>query len=650
MSHHSSFAHANFERRDGQNCLTPAQSERFWDLFHGLMLYASAQVDVNLFVDGEEGSGISEDWLFEVARSVWDNRQIIDDFVRLNPFAFDAHDLLAVSLWKNAVDERFFVLETDECGRFLFQFGNHSFAVKGVDFGLEEWLPFTPACVMATLLPFDGAIVVAGELAIMDAQFGPGLRSALEADLREARENGFIATTEVEFLELSSKVEEWSGLREIDALLGDLEDGLDAVGEDGDGVVLTHRGVLAGLSQEERQRRLEEHWHEELAKRDSGEVALDYFNRKICSSPVETDLVNLLMLATKDQIAEWGELCGAFGMTRLTKAKLAELVAEGIADADVLDKYLTWCHASEYELIELVVRNGGKIEVSEDDALDLVMRGVQAPFSYAFKSGDAYSIIVPDQIMQVLLGMSFARISPERAVIGSLHGLARACVELYGVISVEDLLGVYRSLHPDWEAVDEPTAAGVLNAMAGEYVFEPYRLVFSKGKAYLIEPDLLLDYLAGSEDCYDEDEQMAYRMAVSSFIADTRKMQEGIPRYVPDGVNLEEFELTEYMFSLPETLRLQAFLDEHVPGSDGSIDYSFADLTIENLIAMAVGGGGIQDALAYLEEAGMAFDLADVDELDEMIVLITDMMGSVPRWENNGWPPKEMDALREGDC
>ena len=104
------------------------------------------------------------------------------------------------------------------------------------------------------------------------------------------------------------------------------------------------------------------------------------------------------------------------------------------------------------------------------------------------------------------------------------------------------------------------------------------------------------------------------------------------------------------MFGLPETLRLQAFLDEHVPGSDGSIDYSFADLTIENLIAMAVGGGGIQDALAYLEEAGMAFDLADVDELDEMIVLITDMMDAVPRWENNGWPPRELDALRESDC
>lgn len=39
----------------------------------------------------------------------------------------------------------------------------------------------------------------------------------------------------------------------------------------------------------------------------------------------------------------------------------------------------------------------------------------------------------------------------------------------------------------------------------------------------------------------------------------------------------------------------------------------------------------------------------DVDELDELIVLITEMMDAIPRWEHNGWSPKELAVLREGE-
>ena len=83
--------------------LTVEQSERFFDAMDALLLYVNDRFKV---VDGfslEYSGQIGDMKTALVAHALWDNVEIIDDFVRENPFHLPEKHLQSALRWKNAL-------------------------------------------------------------------------------------------------------------------------------------------------------------------------------------------------------------------------------------------------------------------------------------------------------------------------------------------------------------------------------------------------------------------------------------------------------------------------------------------------------------------------------------------------------------------
>ena len=233
--------------------LNDEQNDRFFDTMDSLLYYVNERFHV---VDGlmlEYGNAIDDVKSTLVAHTLWDNVEIIDDFVRDNPHRLSPRCLDTARGWKNALPGLYTLVRYQSgCAVLMGEAG--VFSVSGVTLELEGEIGPAPAYVELVLLPFDDLIVYDGFLQAYDTDGTPAELQRIQDEFENRCAQGGIAVTASDFVQRAGKYLAEKRDREFDELLN---------GASGEGALSGetlspgfHRGVLAGLSAEERSLRV----------------------------------------------------------------------------------------------------------------------------------------------------------------------------------------------------------------------------------------------------------------------------------------------------------------------------------------------------------------------------------------------------------
>lgn len=180
---------------------TPVEdAELFFGLHHALMFF----VDQRLKVIEEPPASVVQYALlppeirYEVHEAFLENPELIDAFVKENPFHLDEPELEIIGSWKHFVAGRFCVL------RYLKNYAVFLSATEPpVAYGVADLLapfemligPRLPQVVETVLLPFKGRIVHDGMIQVANISFGGGAKRGLNEDYKEAKAREGIITT-----------------------------------------------------------------------------------------------------------------------------------------------------------------------------------------------------------------------------------------------------------------------------------------------------------------------------------------------------------------------------------------------------------------------------------------------------------------------
>ena len=229
--------------------LTDEQCNRFFDTMDALLLYVNDHFEVVEGFSLEYTGQIGDLKTALVAQTLWENVDIIDQFVRDNPFHLPQNCLDTALAWKAALPG-FFTVVRYQNGRALLMNDLGVFSISGVTNELEGEIGKAPAYVELVLLPFDDLIVYDGFLQAFDTQGTHEETVQIQDEFENRCAQGIISTAS----EFSRVVADYQAARrndELDALLADVA--REAAGDVEQIPEGFHRSVLAGLGELERE-------------------------------------------------------------------------------------------------------------------------------------------------------------------------------------------------------------------------------------------------------------------------------------------------------------------------------------------------------------------------------------------------------------
>lgn len=648
--------------------LTSAQSTRFSKLFYSLLTFADYEYDPleELAESGGPGNPFDTDYftplvitelcsfLFNV-QGEGRNLKVIDTFLADNPDGLPEEDLSQIAQWKDAYNGPVFVVESSPQGTLLM--GNGSlFSVHGVTRDACEVVGEAPAMTIATLLPFDGVIVMAGTIPSYPLDQRSGLQERILFQGRKLRADGHICTTADELIREAPLLrlrnvkdhDECVSLTIEDLVISVLEKmqeeapdeslwGDDLLDEDVslfDGPVPTHAGALAGLTGEERAAAVEAYLSETMAIQVVSEK--EYFH----CPPVRT-LAQILDCKPQEDLLAMAEAMGPVAVPGASKEQLVAALREIFVEMSPMAAfaYLAADISGISELAERAWRAGGMLEMSkaEHDALPEEKKWrAYDPFLNIFAWEDRIAAVIPSEIADAMGERDWGFVRTSLSYRKHVRHLVAVYLDLCGVISLEQLTELYLRYYPG-ELGHEDFMAFLEND--GPSNLTQYDLWTYQGETYAINPMLVgpdvsceLRFGEGARICgdeLDEDDSMEH---LRRFLISERQDE---PWEVP-GKTAAELEAYDFFHALeqqPGFRALQEYLDAHVP--DDEDEYLYADAVIALLIEMTQVELDPDDIIDELCEMGLY--LEGTPGSGAMLMLVSDFLIEVPRWTHNGW-------------
>lgn len=189
--------------------LEKEKRKTFFEIYYPLLSFANKEL--NLFELESRNINIRDvplDIMLEIRNNLFDNPEIIDDFIKKNPENFKGEKIEILEKWKNFVEGRFIVvkhlkkhtvfLEVEEPQR--------AYGVIGLEDEPEELIASTPQLLQTVLLPFDENIIYDGIFGNFGLGFGSNMKKEVnEVYLKAKSKHGIITS-----LPYSEDEEEWT--------------------------------------------------------------------------------------------------------------------------------------------------------------------------------------------------------------------------------------------------------------------------------------------------------------------------------------------------------------------------------------------------------------------------------------------------------
>ena len=398
----------------------------------------------------------------------------------------------------------------------------------------------------------------------------------------------------------------------------------------------THRGVLAGLSFDEREAKTDEYALAQFADTMS-DAKVAHMDECAAEGPLQTTLAGYLETLTRDELVEIAKGYEIRGYSKLKKAELAQTLAERTSadDEDCLAAIMQ-ADSNEYRGILLTREAGGLLTLDEAAVRDGQMLTPYAPWTYLYADGeDAWTFVVPEELRATLDRIDWDAVEAARKREADACHCAEILCDLCGVISIHDAWERYRDLYAgaagqECLGSEDQFELAALRAIATGAA--DFGVWFMDDETYLVQFEL--DEAQQSPDDADGAEDL------EGFKKYLVKLHEQRP--VPQlDESLREKGLTDWFFDKPSMQALVAFFDAHVP--EGEDDCFYADRLVEDIAML---NGNLVDfdrTVRDLEERGLC--LTDAERA-EMLPLLRAMLEDLPYWENNGW---SNNAVREAE-
>lgn len=178
--------------------LSKEDVELFYKLNWALLFYVNQKYSI---IKGMSKPVFRDKKLEDIAKlhdKLCSNPQLIDQFVKENPFRFDEQELEIVRNWKNFIRDNFFiVIEHTNVGTIFLKPGKEpkAYGVVGLYDDLADVIPYTPFIIDTVLLPFKGKITYCGVSRSMNVTFGKSIISGLKTDYQRAKSKFGIITS-----------------------------------------------------------------------------------------------------------------------------------------------------------------------------------------------------------------------------------------------------------------------------------------------------------------------------------------------------------------------------------------------------------------------------------------------------------------------
>ena len=647
--------------------LSDDRSRRFYDLLDSLTVYANAVFGVTdpKRLLGPNG-GFNLEARAAVHEKLWADPTIIDDYIADNPIGLPPRELAQMHRWKQRLTGPELLLGFDERGCALFSVGERRVAVQGITHDIIEVIVEQPPTIVhVTLLPFDDVIVYDALVMPLPVDFGPAFRKMLESEAREARSHPVVESAD-EFVELAKRVNVEREWKDWDRFQCQMErerwerDGSEPT------VPGVHRGVLAGLSEAERESVIARSIEESLSEKDRRSLVPDeirILKQHAASVEPASSFEGSLMADNKSVLERDAQNFGITGYTKMRKAELAHVVAqEYLKEPEGVHFLLAQCAEIEFETIcSLLAAEDGRISFDEKDAgrhLDLMPL---PPVSRLYWHKGIFTALIPDEVRMIIGGIDLDKLREERQRAVRVERLAEALAELCGIVSVDDLVVQYERFYAESIACDQLLAV-VIDAIErdpDEPVFEVWTGGATDGTAYVIHQsmgdaalandvahDLAAELSKDGKACERLRDKMMSKLARlrderDEMLRDLVSAHEQKVAYgiYPVDRTVVETGVYAWKLHLPAVVNLRNWLDAHVP--DEEDDFLYADDVIDELLDAQLGSSRPTDVVEAASEMGVFETSEDVEGAVGRVMAFAN---ALPDWWNNGWPP---DALHE---
>lgn len=652
--------------------LSDAQAARFFDLLDSLTVYANAAYGVTDLDRLLPGGRFDPQERAAVHEKIWADPTIIDDYIENNPLGLPPRELAQMHRWKQRLTGPELLLGFDEKGRALFSLGDRRVAVQGISREITEVIVERPPTIAyVTLLPFDDVIVYDSLVMPMPADFGPGFADMISKWAAEAAQQPLVERAD-EFLELAKRLNAEREQEDWDRLQRQMErDRWECEGSE-PAVPGVHKGVLAGLSEEERDRAIERGIASSLAEkydRPSVPDAAKILKQLAAGMAPTRSFEKSLMADNKSVLDRDAKEFGITGYSKMRKAELAHRVAQAyLEQPEGLLELLARCGDAEFETIcKLLATKDGRVSFDEKDAgqhLDLMPL---PPATRLFWHKGTFTALIPDEVREILrdVDLDEARARRERELRVEL--LAEALTELCGIVGADDLAVQYERIFS--EAIShEQLLAAIFDAVDRERDLPPFE-VWTKdpvdGPCYVIhhsmgDSALLNDVMMEMRDELEGSLKGAtydrLRATMDERLSDFRETRDGMlhdllaahEKKAAYGVYPIERAVVEggvysWKLHLPAVVNLRNWLDAHVP--DDRDDLFYADDVIDDLLDAQL---GCTRPTYLVEEASDLGVFETSEDVEGAVGRVMALVNALPDWWNNGWPPDELHERATG--
>ncbi|MGN0071067.1 MAG: hypothetical protein ACI361_04420 [Atopobiaceae bacterium] len=519
----------------------------------------------------------------------------------------------------------------------LFLGFDRAFAVAGITHSIASVVGKFPAAVDTVLLPFGRFIVYDAYLQTYDMGFSERMKAMFADEATRCKKEGLIVR---DGRELAKNAESWieENSRQSEEQAKHQEE-LEARDEMPEGC---HRGVLAGLSPEERERAVQaqdDAFFEKIDVAGSGESLRKSLRKSATKGTPSHDTAEQLAYYSKQTLQDFARTLGVKAPSKLRKAEIAAQVAQALeVTPGFAEELIAGCDSSEIEALHRVAAAGGteEFDLADSEGLRAALGMPQlAGLGMLFVSGDTAIYCLSDLLMAKARTLDWDGAEEQARQTERISHRIGAAVYLRGIVPAEDAIEEFG------EGLSE---AEVTDIIMRSMLDDPGYVLMS----FAGDPDAIyMVTYALCDLCYPPDKEdgpaegFKFEEEMNPLIKQILEGQQGKkPRPLPEGVE-RDGDLVEWMLRIPEVQELKSYLDAHVP--DDADDYLFADDVIERYLDdMQVGMPGtkaIQYYLGVLDDYGLVPTEA---VLTQLLNRIMKMMNAVPTWPNNGWSPNEL--------
>jgi hypothetical protein len=185
-------------------CLPLPEVDRFYKIWKSLLFFANGQYHlISAWENATLDTTLMSKDVVIVRDRIWQDNDLLVQFVNQNPTHLPQEDLNIVRNWKHHLQGDYFILKSLRKHTIFIAQDKSSkvFAVKGLYSPFSEVFPYLPILVKAVLLPYEDEIISDGLYPIYNISFGSGIIKGYKTIFDDAKERGEIISSLLPFSE-----------------------------------------------------------------------------------------------------------------------------------------------------------------------------------------------------------------------------------------------------------------------------------------------------------------------------------------------------------------------------------------------------------------------------------------------------------------